>query len=104
MGQVSCNCPRADGDRIFSFVTNCHFFADDITGIRLLITGRPFRTGIARAHAPGSRITDLITGAEQSVVRTGAIIGRIRAGIIDLVAGIHGTADAVIAGMLVGPN
>jgi hypothetical protein len=97
VGQVSCNCPRADGDRIFSFVTERHFFAYHITGIRILITGRPLRAGIARAHAPCSRITDLITGAKQSVVGTGGIIRRVCAGIIDLVAGIHGTVNAVIA-------
>jgi hypothetical protein len=50
-------------------VTDGHFSGYHITSIRILITGRPFRAGIARAHAPaGSRITDLITGAEQSVV------------------------------------
>jgi len=77
-------------------VTDGHFFADHITGIRILITYHPFRAGIARAHAPGSRITDLITGAEQCVVRTGGIIRRVRTFIVDLIAGIHGTVNPVI--------
>jgi hypothetical protein len=78
-------------------VTEGHFFRYHITRIRILITGRPFRTGITRAHAPGSRITDLITGTEQAVVRTGGIIRRVRTGIVDLVTGIHGTVHPVVA-------
>jgi hypothetical protein len=76
-------------------VTDSHF--SHITHIRIFVANRAFRAGITRAHASGSRITDLITGTEQSVVRTCRIVGGVHTGVIDLVAGIHGTADAVIA-------
>jgi hypothetical protein len=94
---VSGNCISINSDRILALVTEGHFFRYHITRIRILITGRPFRTGITRAHAPGSRITDLITGTEQAVVRTGGIIRRVRTGIVDLVTGIHGTVHPVVA-------
>jgi hypothetical protein len=78
------------------YVTDSHFSTYHITGIRILITGRSFRAWIASAHAPCSRITDLISGAEQPVIGTGKVIRRICTDIVGLVAGIHGTVDPVI--------
>ena len=78
-------------------MTDCHFSGYHITGIRILITGgHPFGAGIARAQTTCINITDLITGAEQPVVRTGIIIRRVVADIVELVTGIHGTVDSVI--------
>jgi len=78
------------------YVTDRHFSGYHITGVRILITGRPFRARIARAQAPSGRITDLLTGTEQTVIRTGRVIRRVQTSIIRLVAGIHGTVDPVI--------
>jgi len=92
VGQVSCNWPCVNAKRTclgrfaWRYVTDRHFGAYHITSIRILITGRPFRSGIARAHAPGRRISDLITGAEQSVVRTGGIIRRVHTFIVDSIS------------------
>jgi hypothetical protein len=78
-------------------MTDCHFSGYHITGIRILITGgHPFGAGIARTLTPCINITNRITGAEQPVVRTGKIIRRIHADIVELVTGIHGTVDSVI--------
>jgi hypothetical protein len=78
-------------------MTDCHFSGYHITGIRILITGgHPFGARIARTHTPCIKITDLITGAEQPVVRTGKIIRRVHADIVELITGIHGTVDSVI--------
>jgi hypothetical protein len=91
------NCRCANGDSILALVTESHFFGyDSITGIRILVAVIAFSAGVTSAYAPGSRITDLRTGTEQSVVRTGGIIRRVYTLIVDLVASIHGTADTVI--------
>jgi hypothetical protein len=91
---VGGNCRCANGDGVLALVTEGHFH---ITHIRIFVANRPFWAGITRAHAPGSRITDLLTGTEQSVVRTSGIIRRVHTSVIDLVAGIHGTDNPVIA-------
>jgi hypothetical protein len=78
-------------------MTDCHFSTYHITGIRILITGRACRTWVARAYAPCGRVTGLLTGAEQPVVWTGEIIRCICTFIVDLVAGIHSTVNAVAA-------
>ena len=78
-------------------MTDWHFPGYHITGIRILITGgHPFGARIARAHTPCISITDLITGAEQPVVRTGKIIRRVHTDIVDLVTGLHGTVYTII--------
>ncbi len=103
MPQVSWNCHCVNAKRMCigrptrRYVTDRHFSTYHITGIRILITGRSFRAWIASAHAPCSRITDLITGAEQSVVWTGNIIRCVHADIVELVTGIHGAINSVIA-------
>ena len=102
VAQVSRNCLRVNAKRTCIAIvtwwdmTDWHFAGYHITGIRILITGHSFRTGITRTHAPCSRITDLITGAEQPVVRTGKIIRRVHTDIVDLVTGLHGTVYTII--------
>ena len=103
VAQVSPNCLRINAKRtcigMFTWwdMTDCHFSGYHITGIRILITGgHPFGARIARAHTPCISITDLITGAEQPVVRTGKIIRRVHTDIVDLVTGLHGTVYTII--------
>ena len=49
VSQMCENCRCTNGDRIFAFVTERHFFSCyRIAGIRILITGRAFRARITR--------------------------------------------------------
>lgn len=69
MSQMGGNCRCANGDSILALVTESHFFGyDSITGIRILVAVIAFSAGVTSAYAPGSRITDLRTVAEQSII------------------------------------
>jgi len=94
---VGGNCRRANGDGVLALVTEGHFLIFPITRIRSFVANRTCRAWITSVHAPVNSITDLITGTEQSVVRTGGIIRSVNALIVDLVAGIHRTGNPVIA-------
>jgi hypothetical protein len=79
-------------------VTEGHFFRfHHITPIQIFVANLAFKAGITSAHAPGNRITDLLTGTEQTVVRTVVVIGSVHTCIVDLVTGIHRTVHPVVA-------
>ena len=95
--QMRWNSRCTNRNCFFAFMAERYFTLPLQTDTQAFITGPSCRcTGIASAHTTTCGVTDFLTIAEESVIRTIIIIGCVYAGIVQLVAGIDGTVNPII--------
>ena len=73
-----------------------YFSHHHVAHVRIFVAGGAIRARITATYASCGRVTDFITGTEQAVIRTGGIIGRVHALVVNLVTGINGAVHPVV--------